>query len=94
MRRTLLFVILLSSALHSAAQVPPGNQWIDYSLQYWKFSIVADGLYRIDSTALADAGFPITTIDPQELMVFGREQQVPIYIEDGGDGVLFRKGWK
>jgi len=88
MRRTLLFVILLSSALHSAAQVPPGNQWIDYSLQYWKFSIVADGLYRIDSTALADAGFPITTIDPQELMVFGREQQVPIYIEDGGDGVL------
>ena len=88
MRRTLLFVILLSNALLSVAQVPPGNQWIDHNLQYWKFNIVADGLYRIDSTTLAAAGFPITTIDPQELMVFGREQQVPIYIEDGGDGIL------
>ena len=78
MRRTLLFVILLSNALLSVAQVPPGNQWIDHNLQYWKFNIVADGLYRIDSTTLAAAGFPITTIDPQELMVFGREQQVPI----------------
>ncbi len=86
MRRALPLLLVLMQAAPIAAQY--GNEWIDPSLRYWRFNIFADGLYRIDSTALANAGFPIASVDPQDLMVFGREAQVPIYISDGGDGVL------
>jgi hypothetical protein len=37
---------------------------------------------------LAAAGFPVGMVDPADLMLFGRERQVPIYIEGGDDGVF------
>ena len=87
MKRALLPVLFLSSATWAFAQ-PYGNEWINYQRQYWRFEIAADGIYRIDSTALANAGFPVGSVDPQLIQLFNREQQVPIYIEGEGDGVF------
>ncbi len=88
MIRTLLSVPCLLLALAGLAQVPFGNEWVEHERRYWRFTVVDEGFYRIDSTALADAGFPVATVDPAHLMLFAREMQVPIYVEGGEDGVL------
>lgn len=88
MMRYILFLLFCIEAVVSLAQVVHGNEWIDHSRRYWRFDVHTDGLVRIDSTTLADAGFPVSTVDPAHLMVFGRERQVPIYIQGGEDGVL------
>lgn len=88
MKHCLFVCLFLVEVTASMAQVIHGNEWIDHSRQYWRFNVHADGLVRIDSAALASNGFPIATVDPADLMVFGREKQVPIYIQGGEDGVL------
>jgi hypothetical protein len=89
MRRTVLPIVLALHAIAASAQwLGYGNEWIDYNRQYWKFEVFADGVYRIDSAALAQSGFPIGAVDPRHLMLFGKEQQVPIYVQGEADGVF------
>ena len=88
MVRPVLFAIAVLQATASFGQFTYGNEWIDHDNQYWRFDVYADGAYRIDSAALATAGFPLGSVELDDLMLFGREKQVPIYIHGGEDGVL------
>lgn len=88
MMRHLLLAFVLLRAVVSVAQPVVGNEWIDHDRQYWRFDVFQTGLHRLDSATLAASGFPIATVDPADLMLFGKEQQIPIYIEGGDDGVL------
>ncbi|MBL8002761.1 MAG: hypothetical protein JNL05_12460 [Flavobacteriales bacterium] len=88
MIRTLLALLILSVHAPAALAQSFGNEWIDYGKQYWQFKITQEGLQRIDSVTLANAGFPVATVDPRDIQVFGREQEVPIYVEGEGDGVF------
>ena len=85
-RRILLFV-LMGMGLAADAQ-PYGNEWIHYDQQYWYFRVWQDGFRRIDSTALANAGFPVGSVDPRTIQLFARNQQVPIHVEGEQDGVF------
>jgi hypothetical protein len=64
------------------------NSWINYSQKYYKFSIINDGVYRIDSLALANSGIDLSSIDPRNFQIFGRGQQVPLYVHGESDGVM------
>lgn len=88
MRRRVLLVVVLLRAVFTSAQTPVGNEWIDFDRLYWRFDVYNDGLHRLDSATLAAAGFPIASVDPGDIMLFGREQQIPIHIEGGEDGVF------
>jgi hypothetical protein len=88
MNRAALFVLVFLNAAVGLAQGTYGNEWVDHDRQYWRFNIHRDGIYRIDSAALAAAGFPVTSVDPRDLMLFAREQQVPLFISGGSDGVF------
>ncbi|MEO8068142.1 MAG: C25 family cysteine peptidase [Flavobacteriales bacterium] len=92
MKRPLLLAVLLGSFGVAMAQ-PYGNEWIDYGKQYWKVKIVApttdrEEIFRIDSTTLANAGFPLAGLDPHRIQFFGREKEVPIWIEGEADNVF------
>ncbi|HMN05283.1 MAG TPA: C25 family cysteine peptidase [Flavobacteriales bacterium] len=87
MRKWLLIVWVLAQGLSAGAQ-PYGNEWIHYDRQYWMFKVWQDGLRRIDSTALANAGFPMGSVDPRTLQLYVRGQQVPIYVQGEADGVF------
>lgn len=87
MNRLLASVLFVGAALGALSQ-PHGNEWINYSRQYWVFPISVEGLYRIDSTTLANAGFPVASVDPRTIQVFGVERQVPLYVEGEDDGVF------
>lgn len=67
---------------------PYGNEWIDFSQQYYSFDIIENGVYRIDYNKLLEAGIPLSSIDPRNIQIFSREREVPILIEGEADGVF------
>ncbi|UPT67041.1 MAG: C25 family cysteine peptidase [Sphingobacteriales bacterium JAD_PAG50586_3] len=79
----LVFLLLLTL---SAAAQPYGNEWINYSQQYYKFPITKAGVYRIDSTALAQAGINTFGLNPANFQVFGRSQELKVFVNGEVDG--------
>ena len=65
-----------------------GNEWINYSQKYYSFSLTQTGLYKIDVASLAAAGIPINTFTAGNVQLFGREKELPLFIQDGGDNLL------
>ncbi|MCB0787630.1 MAG: hypothetical protein KDC02_25835, partial [Flavobacteriales bacterium] len=88
MMRFACTALLGLSLLQGGLAQPYGNEWIVPGRQYWKFSVGSEGILRIDSTSLANSGFPVTVVDPREIQLFAREKQVPIYLEGEQDGVF------
>lgn len=84
--KTTLFLLLFCVSLHfsSFAQVF-GNEWIQYSQKYYAFKIHTSGIHKIDYSALQNANITANTFSTQNIQIFGREQEIPLYIEDGGD---------
>ncbi len=78
----LLFCISLNS--NSFSQVF-GNEWIQYSQKYYAFKVHTSGIHKIDYSALQNANITPTSFSTQNIQIFGREQEIPLYIEDGGD---------
>lgn len=64
------------------------NDWINYSQSYYKFPITENGLYRINYQALVDAGIAVNNLNPQNLQLFARGKEIPIYINGENDGVF------
>lgn len=71
-----------------------GNEWINYGSgqKYYKIKVAQDGIYRIDSTALAAAGFQVGAgpfaINPQNFQLFNKGVEQYIYIQGESDGVF------
>lgn len=65
-----------------------GHEWINYSQYYYKFPITNQGIFRIDSVTLANAGINLVALDARNLQIFYRGQEIPIYIQGESDGVL------
>ena len=86
-RQILFFIITVGISISSFAQ-PFNNSWINYSQQYYKFKVSETGIFRIDITTLTGSGIPISTINPQNIQLFSRGVEIPIYIEGEGDGVF------
>src|SRR5688500_5621484 len=86
--RKLLLLLLLSLSLIIPSKAQVGNEWINFSQNYYSFKIIANGIYRIDSIALINAGINLTGLDPRNLQIFGREKEIPIYVSGEQDGVF------
>lgn len=89
--RVITLFILLALANISKAQTY-GNEWIDYSQQYFNFPIYNTGIQRINydelSASLSNNGILISTINTDNFQVFGRESEIFIAIMDGGDNTM------
>jgi hypothetical protein len=87
MKRQLhLAVVLLLCAWTAKAQLPFGNEWIEYDRRYWRFDVASEGMRRIDRAVLQASGFPVSSVDPRHLMLFSRERIVPIFVSGEADG--------
>ncbi len=56
-----------------------GNEWINYNQSYYKFTIEADGVYRIPYAALLSAGISNGT-KGSDLKLYSLGEQVAIYV--------------
>ena len=83
-RNSLISIVLSLLAFGSFSQ-NYGNEWIDYNQSYYKFPIHQDGIYRISYSTLQSSGVPVSTLTPNQLQVFGKERELPLYVSDGGD---------
>jgi hypothetical protein len=57
-------------ALSTQAQF--GNEWINFSQQYYKIPVTQNGIYRLTYNDLSTAGVPVNTIDPRRIQIFRR----------------------
>jgi hypothetical protein len=64
------------------------NGWIAYAQDYYKISTTEDGVYRLSFTALSASGINVENIDPREIQVFHRGEEVAIHVEGQEDGVF------
>ena len=78
-----LFLLLFTQAL--LAQ-PFGNEWIQYNQSYYRINVWNDGVYRISFSALSEAIPALAAADPRNVQIFGRGQEVPIYVQGETDG--------
>ena len=69
-----LFLFLFFFTGFHAAQAQYANAWINYSQQYFKIKIAANGVYRIDHNALQSAGVPVSSINGNTF----RERTLPL----------------
>jgi hypothetical protein len=65
-----------------------GNEWINYSQKYYRIPVSHDGIYRIDSSTLANAGIPLSVVNPKNFQLFGRGKEQYIFIKGEADGVF------
>src|ERR1700722_7529245 len=59
---------------------PYGNEWINYSLKYYKIKVANDGIYRIDSLALAKSGINVAANNSNYYKIFYKGQEQYIYV--------------
>lgn len=85
--KRLIILLLLTSPFQLLAQTF-GNEWIQYNQSYYTFPVVSDGIYRLDYTVLNNANIPLGSIQSDNIQIFGKEREIPIHIEDGGDNSI------
>jgi hypothetical protein len=93
MKRFLLLLFILSLIFtNKGISQNYGNEWINYSQKYFSFKIHQTGWYRMDYAAidagLSSIGIDVSTIPTSQFQLFGKEQELSIRVEDGGDGFL------
>ncbi len=73
-----------------ATALPPDTSggWIDYTKQYIKLSVPADGIYRITYNDLQSYGVNLAGLDPKTFRLFEGGREVPLYVNGEGDGVF------
>ncbi|MCH7401007.1 C25 family cysteine peptidase [Belliella kenyensis] len=62
------------------------TNWIDYGQTYYRIPTVEDGLHRLSFTTLSASGIAPSTIDPRNIRIFHRGEEVAIHIEGEQDG--------
>jgi len=85
--RALVSIALFFISFSALAQ-PYGNEWINYSQSYYKIPISEEGIHRISYQSLINSGVPVSTFNPQNIQLFARGEEIPIYIEGEQDGVF------
>jgi len=93
-----LAVIIIAANVHGQTF---GNEWINYNQQYYSFNVfpenqplwgvygdeqrIESGIQILDYNALNESNIPLTTFSSENIQIFGREKEIPLYIVDGGD---------
>lgn len=88
MIKHLFITIFLFCGLLKLSAQQYGNEWINYNQQHFRINIPKNGLYRIDSTTLVNAGVPINGMDPRNFQLFIKGQEQYLYINGENDGVF------
>jgi hypothetical protein len=77
-----IFILIGSFSIFSQKN---GNEWINYDQKYYSFKVVQEGVFKMDYDLLTKSGIDLRNIQSENIQLFGREREVPLYIEDGGD---------
>lgn len=92
MKRIIAWLFTLCASI--AIGQPYGNEWINYNQSHLYVKVHKTGIHQIPYNAL-NAGFisigqniSAPTFNHDDIQVFQNGEEIPIYVEDGGDGTL------
>ena len=86
------FLLFLFSATAQAQQLPYGHEWIQFNSNTptLKIKVLNTGIYRVDYAALEPvlqaASYPVSQLDPRDIVIYNKGKIVPVYISGEGDG--------
>ena len=87
----ILGLFLLIFTLMSKGQ-NVGNEWINHSQKYLRFPVTSTDLYKIPYETLeagfSQMGMSIQDLNPKGLKIYGRGQELAIYIKGEEKGFL------
>jgi hypothetical protein len=90
--KRLYTLFIFSFFIISASGQTFWNEWINYSQKYLKIKVPVDGIYRIDSTTLANSlnsiGVSLGSIDARNFQLFHNGQEQYIWFAGDSDGVF------
>ncbi|UZR93318.1 C25 family cysteine peptidase [Chondrinema litorale] len=82
------FFILLYFFIINQLSAQQYNSWINFNQEYYKVAVSENGIYHITYADLQQAGFPVSTINPQNLQLFHKGNERAIYVSGEDDGVF------
>ena len=62
------------------------SEWIDFDRTYYKIPTATDGIYRLNFTSLSSSGLNPNVIDPRNIRIFHRGEEVAIFVQGEADG--------
>jgi len=86
--KAILFFITLLFVINQAHGQQYGNEWINYDQDYYKIKTGKSGIHRLTYDNLLAAGVPLSALDPRNLQLFHRGEEVSIHIQGEEDGVF------
>ncbi|MFZ5552459.1 MAG: C25 family cysteine peptidase [Bacteroidota bacterium] len=86
--RKIYHILLFSLLTYSGFAQTNGNEWIVYGQKYYYFQVIRSGIHRIDYNTMVAAGIDVSTINPKNFQVFGREKELYIHVEGEQDNVF------
>lgn len=87
-RLRFLFALLILPLLGGSLQAQYGHEWINFAQTYYKFRVPETGIYRVSYTDLQTVGYPVGSVDPRNLQVWRRGQQMAIKFSGESDGTF------
>lgn len=84
-----ILLLILSCCTKLVGQLQFGNEWINYSQEYYKIKITQEGIYRISYSTLVNSGLPVgATFNPKKLQLFNLGKEQPIFISGEEDSTF------
>lgn len=80
-----VFLIFLGLAHFAQAQQPV---WYNYDQTYYKIPTAIDGIHRISAPTLTSSGINLNGLDPRNIRLYHRGEEVAIHIEGENDGIF------
>ncbi|MFN5845986.1 MAG: hypothetical protein ACK46O_09775, partial [Flavobacteriia bacterium] len=88
-KKNILLLLLLLTVLTIKGKAQSyGNEWINYGQKYYSFNVYTTGVHKLDYATLSAAGIDLDGLNSDYFQIFGREREIPLYIEDGADSEL------
>lgn len=82
----ILVFLFLAASLNVSAQLT--DSWVNDRQSYFKIKNAASGAVRVTQQQLTEAGVPVGTFAPQNLQLFHKGREVPIFVAGEQQGAL------
>ena len=87
-RFKIIVAILVNVSVFNLVQSQSTDYWVNDAQTYYRILNVNDGIVRITASALVGAGVPLSAFAPQNVQVFYRGVEIPIYIKGETQGAI------
>ena len=83
----LIFCLLSGTSVVWSQSFDFGNDWYRASPNqtYIKLVVEVDGVYRVTSQDLLDAGYDLANVDARMLRLYYRGKEIPMYVSQTGN---------